>query len=1753
LFFCKTPAAQILPAAFTAQLGGSSSSTRQPQRNGATAADSAAAPTPAAAAAPQTPWVVHFSQMGDDSIYGMPEQPSPTAHQRLKEQLQEQQYQEQQLLLQPIVEEQSQDVSPAPALPPPQQRAAFASVFNAPAAAGALTLDAHAHCMSQHRPHALQLPGAERAPDSSRDGFSLAAGQHRAAPLAAAAAACGQQLAPVSKQDRSRAAFDSILAAPGTAENSNFETVQELAQVVGDSRCSAVSNDLSTGGATMQPAGTPGHNHTRAGMAAAAAAAGMPAPASALQQSYQPQVYMQQQRQDVQQQQKQQQQQQQLHVASGGCGSVDELISALRRVTSDGRRSTSEVMASPMPAVTPPAAAAAAALATPSYGHHNPLLQHRRQETPVARGAEAASIGVVPSFGSIRQANSTVDELIGALQRVTDSSRRNTAEAAPAAAAAGMHTPGELPLQQQQQAVAANSSLFGSLSNVDELIVALRRATSDNARTAAMTEGTPQGSQNPFILPSLQQQQQQRPWEQAAATPPHLQPQQLQAIYPGSAAGAGGPVPAAPSSVDELIVALRRATGDSRRSTAEAAPSPLGMQRREPQQLWMGQQGSSHPGGLAQSDGLYGSMSGVDELLGALRRATDSRRGTAESALDAPAGMADTTAAAAAAAVAAVKQKPGVGQESDVPAEAAAGAAVGAAGLFGGMRSVDDLLGALRRATDSRRGTAELAPDAPAGMADTSAAAADVAAVKQKAEIRQSSDVSAAATVGVAGLFGSISSVDDLLGALRRATDSRRGKAESAPDAPAGMADTSAAAAAGDAAVKQQAGTGQDSDASAAAAAGAAGGYADLFGSMSSVDVLLGALQRATGDSRRGTAESAPDAPAGTANTSAVAGAAVEQRSQVGQGLSGTGVPTEPAAEPAGLFGSLSSVDDLIQALSSATGDGRHDTGKAEGKAAAAVLKLQQQNEAGAGQLQQVVAASDSVRRSSLGSSSNFEDVLASLLRATAASSRRGTAEAVAGAAAVPLDSQPSQQQQQVQGQQAVMPGSKGPSNAGCSPAYMSGNSINQLVSSLRRVTAESQGKLKAAAEAMTPPPQQPPAMQAAAAAADTPEAAAAAAGRADMQELVAALQRVTGEDQAHLCSSTGAYAGSTPARLSATPLAIGQASSGAQENHQEQQQQRQHHVLIQQLLLQTQQQNHDEQLCWQQQGSFNGCHKATWGSIGGGEAPPAFAAAAATTSSGGLEQLLAALQGAAGGEGLPVMNAASNAQTAEPAQHAALNVKYARSSAAELELLLRGQQQQQQLQAVAVANGEVQTTCGPSSCHSPIAAAEVLGNMPANYTTTSQQQQQQQLSQGMAVELDPSQSPLRARQLWQDEPAPGSAEECSNAGLSLSQLVHALQSTGDHQASSDEAAPIPAALPASPAAADMATAAVTVDNTSSKQHMSSVARAEAADAVGDGLASSDLYRFPASTPVEQPLQPAAEPAQQQTAETQHPAHAAAEPVHQPQQQMPLPAEAAAQADNPAGELQESAVPGMQLCSVSSMAVAFDPCIAAQLKQQLAAAVAAAGGCVVPGQPHLGCGANTVVAEPQHAAQWLQLLMHIVSPAWLLKACRQQQQQQGGRAQQQLMCLSPDIARALGQGKQQQVLQRHSDAVSGGAAAAVGSRECAEGNSSTASTPTGTAAINNTTSSSNAAHAAQVPGGNSSSSSKACRRVLAVPGGLSVDDGMGLCMAAAGAGAAGQQQQQALLMPPGLLEGIVWSVDQDPRCGCCCSALLGPA
>ncbi|KAF6261672.1 hypothetical protein COO60DRAFT_1699723 [Scenedesmus sp. NREL 46B-D3] len=293
----------------------------------------------------------------------------------------------------------------------------------------------------------------------------------------------------------------------------------------------------------------------------------------------------------------------------------------------------------------------------------------------------------------------------------------------------------------------------------------------------------------------------------------------------------------------------------------------------------------------------------------------------------------------------------------------------------------------------------------------------------------------------------------------------------------------------------------------------------------------------------------------------------------------------------------------------------------------------------------------------------------------------------------------------------------------------------------------------------------------------------------------------------------------------------------------------------------------------------------------------------------------------------------------------------------------------------------------------------------------------------------------------------------------------------------------------------------------------------------------------------------------------------AAETAAEPQQQLlPVPAVTAAPDHNPSQQQAPAASAGVRPCSLSGMAVSFDHRIPAEVRQELAAAVAAAGGCEVPGQPHLGCGANTVVAEPQHAAQWLQLLMHIVSPAWLRKACRQQQQ--GCEPQQQLMCLSPDVARALGRCGEQQaghgVPQQHEDTsacAAAAAAAAAGNSGCSA--SSTAhcsragSPPKDTVAALNIPSSSTAAAAAQGPGDGSGSGSRACRTVLAWPGGLSVG-GLGLCSvsaAAAEAGGAGRlQQQQPLLMPPGLLEGVVWSVDEDPRCDAALwlPALRGP-
>jgi hypothetical protein len=643
--------------------------------------------------------------------------------------------------------------------------------------------------------------------------------------------------------------------------------------------------------------------------------------------------------------------------------------------------------------------------------------------------------------------------------------------------------------------------------------------------------------------------------------------------------------------------------------------------------------------------------------------------------------------------------------------------------------------------------------------------------------------------------------------------------------------------------------------------------------------------------------------------------------------------------------------------------------------------------------------------------------------------------------------------------------------------------------------------------------------MPAEAEAGDKPAAAAAAVTSAGMHELVAALMRGTAEDQ-------GAASSAIISTLPLTPQAAGQALSEAQHEEQRQQQQ---DALIQQLLLQTQPGQHDA-LCFQLQAGSSSYLKAAWGSGGGDDeasATPAAAANAAAANSGGAEQLLAALRGTAANERVTACSSVQDESLGKSEQHAEADTT--KSSAVQLALLLQGQQQQQ----AASACRDVETA-GANYQRAPDAA--VLGNNTVDNMAAAAHQQQQQLP-GAAAALEMSQSPLRARQLQYGEASPGAAGDSSQPEFTLSQLVHALQDTGDNQAGRNavvELAPGAAALGAHPGTTAAAAAAAEAKEDIFWSIHSAGKVAEAVVDGADVAGISDMYRIPTSTPPEeQQLQAAAKaPIQQQQSAAAQPAQATAEPKQQQQQRQPAAVAAA--------------VAGLQPCSLSSMAVAFDPRIPPELEQELAAAVVAAGGSVVPGQPHLGCGANTVVAEPQHAAQWLQLLMHIVSPAWLLKACRQQQKQQGCR-QQQLMCLSPDVARALGQGGRQ----------NDGAAAAITGVEnsmCAASSLNRCSNATSpadsvavTAAAPSILSSSTVGATAQAAG--NSDSSSCCRvrgTVLLVPEAALSVEGMGLWWTSAAAAGAGEfgQQQQPQLMPPGLLEGVVWSVDQDPRCVC---------
>lgn len=77
---------------------------------------------------------------------------------------------------------------------------------------------------------------------------------------------------------------------------------------------------------------------------------------------------------------------------------------------------------------------------------------------------------------------------------------------------------------------------------------------------------------------------------------------------------------------------------------------------------------------------------------------------------------------------------------------------------------------------------------------------------------------------------------------------------------------------------------------------------------------------------------------------------------------------------------------------------------------------------------------------------------------------------------------------------------------------------------------------------------------------------------------------------------------------------------------------------------------------------------------------------------------------------------------------------------------------------------------------------------------------------------------------------------------------------------------------------------------------------------------------------------------------------------------------------------------GMAPQAMSGVVAILDPNLGSQQRCQLQEALKSVGGRVASGT-HLGCGANMVVCDPDHAVQWLPMMLDIVSPVWLLKAC----------------------------------------------------------------------------------------------------------------------------------------------------------------------
>jgi hypothetical protein len=230
-------------------------------------------------------------------------------------------------------------------------------------------------------------------------------------------------------------------------------------------------------------------------------------------------------------------------------------------------------------------------------------------------------------------------------------------------------------------------------------------------------------------------------------------------------------------------------------------------------------------------------------------------------------------------------------------------------------------------------------------------------------------------------------------------------------------------------------------------------------------------------------------------------------------------------------------------------------------------------------------------------------------------------------------------------------------------------------------------------------------------------------------------------------------------------------------------------------------------------------------------------------------------------------------------------------------------------------------------------------------------------------------------------------------------------------------------------------------------------------------------------------------------------------------------AQPAAGQDTPAAAPPLASTPGarkQQQRVLESMAVVFDPQLPEHQQQQLAAEVAACGGRVVPRPPHLGCAATAVIAEPAAAAKWLPLLLDVVSPSWLAKACKQQQQQ--------LLQVSPDVARVWGA-----QLQQQAQAAAYGGVSWHSSRQIVV-------TPSKEGVAANQQ---GGEQQQQQPQPQPQQQNDDQLPVLCVPRAA-------LIAARAGDSVSWQQQgfgaqQQQVLLPASVLTDLVWSVDQHPR------------